>query len=216
MSKNWDKIVEKFGGLPHFGNADVAQILEKDEGEVKQILLRYQKSGKILRIKRGVYMTREFYWTNKNDVNFPTLIASLVAPNGYLSTEYVLYRHGSMTEVVMLYTGVTVGMTQRVSNFFGSYNYRHIKPELIGGYQEQILWGVKTRAATLGKALFDYLYLREGGAYHLKDFDLTEELRLNIYDWEDGDRADFAEWVERSGSRKMKNALTNIRRNVWT
>lgn len=216
MRKNWDLIQDRFGGLPYFGNADVAQILSKDEAEVKQILLRYLKSEKILRIKRGMYMTREFYLSSKSDINFPYLVASLVAPLGYLSTEYVLYRHGAMTETVLAYTGVSSGMTQRVSNFFGNYTFRHIKSELIGGYEENIAWGVKTRVAHLGKALFDYLYLRhDGRSYQIRDFDLAEELRLNLYDWEDDDRTEFAEWVERSGSSKMKSALVNIRRNIW-
>lgn len=216
MSKNWSLIQSKLAGLPYFGNADVAQVLSRDEDEVKQILLRFLKSEKILRIKRGIYMTREFYLSNKNETNFPYLIASLVAPRGYLSTEYILYRHGSMTEVVMVYTGVSAGMTQQVRNVFGSYNFRHIKSSLMGGYEESVAWGVKIRIARLGKALFDYLYLRsDGWTYSAKNYNLAEELRLNLYDWEDDAKLEFAEWVTRSKSRKMKSALANIRRYVW-
>lgn len=217
MSKNWELILSKLGGLPYFGTADVAQLLGKEEVKVKQILLRYLAQNKVIRIKRGYYMTREFYLSNKGDFDFVGMIASVVAPQGYLSTEYVLYNHGVMTEVVMAYTGMTSGKTQRVASSLGSYVFRHIKPELYGGYEEKPAWGVKVKTATLGKALFDYLYIRpHGWAYGDKKYDLVEDLRLNLYDWSDEDKNEFEMWVSRSGSKKMMNARDNIRRYVWT
>lgn len=217
MSKNWELILSKLGGLPYFGIADVAQLLGKEEVEVKQVLLRYLVQNKVIRIKRGHYMTREFYLSNKNDFDFVGMVASVVAPKGYLSTEYILYNHGVMTEVVMAYTGMTMSKTQRVSGQLGSYIFRHIKPELYGGYTEKLAWGVKVRTATLGKALFDYLYIRpHGWSYSAKGYDLTEDLRLNLYNWSDEDKDEFETWVSRSGSKKMMSARDNIRRYVWT
>ena len=216
MSKNWEIILSKLGGLPYFGTADVAQLLGKDEKEVKQVLLRYLAQNKVIRIKRGFYMTREFYLSNKNDFDFMGMVASVIAPKGYLSTEYVLYSHGVMTEVVMAYTGMTTGKTQRVASTLGSFMFRHIKPELYGGYAEKLAWGVKVKTATLGKALFDYLYIRpHGWTYDAKGYDLTEDLRLNLYDWNESDKKEFEKWVEISGSKKMINARDNMRRYTW-
>lgn len=216
MSKNWEILLSKLGGLPYFGNADVAQILGREEAEVKQILLRYIAQNRILRIKRGFYMTREFYLSNKNDFDFMGMVASVIAPKGYLSTEYVLYNHGVMTEVVMAYTGMTTGKTQRVASTLGSFMFRHIKHELYGGYVEKQVWRVPIRVATLGKALFDYLYIRpHGWTYDAKGYDLAEDLRLNLYDWSEDDKKEFEKWVEISNSKKMGDALDNIRRHVW-
>lgn len=217
MSKNWEIILSKLGGLPYFGTADVAQLLGKEEVEVKQILLRYLAQNKVIRIKRGYYMTREFYLSNKNDFDFIGMVASVVAPKGYLSTEYVLYNHGVMTEVVMAYTGMTTGKTQRVASALGSFMFRHIKHELYAGYTEKVAWGVKVRTATLGKALFDFLYIRpQGWSYGAKGYDLTEDLRLNLYDWSEEDKKEFELWVDKSKSKKMMRARDNIRRYVWT
>lgn len=217
MSNNWELVKDKLGGLPYFSNADVGQILDKDESYVKQILLRYEKAQKVMRIKRGYYMTREFFLSNKNNFEFGDMVASIVAPNGYLSTEYILQRHGVMTEAVYAYTGMTSSKTQQLHNKFGNYIFRHIKPAFYGGFETKDCWGVKVRIATVGKALFDYLYIRpHGWTYGEKKYDLVEDLRLNLYDWEEKDKINFENWIVKSGSTKMRNALVNIKRSTWT
>jgi len=216
MSKDWQVLQEKLGGVPYFGNVDVAQILGKEEAQVKQILYRYLKARKIMRIKRGAYMMREFFLVHKLNFDFAGMVASVIAPRGYLSTEYILHNHGVMTEAVMAYTGVTLGKTQRISSQLGSYIFRNMKPDLYGGYKKKLAWGVEIREASLGKALFDFLYLRpHGWTYGASNYDLVEDLRLNLFDWNEKDKNEFAMWVEKSESKKMKNALNNIKEHLW-
>jgi predicted transcriptional regulator of viral defense system len=212
----WSKIASKLSGLPYFGVSAVAQLLEIENYVAGQLLSRWVKSGKVIRIKRGIYMSREYYDRNLNDWDFLGLVATIISPDSYLSKEYVLQKYGVMTESVMAVTSVTTKNTSKISSKIGSFLYYHIKPDFFGGYNEKMVGGIGVKEATAGKALFDYLYFRpHGWVYAEKNYDLVEDLRLNLYDFEENDRADFINWVKISKSKKMRDALDNIRRKVW-
>lgn len=212
----WSKIVDKLSGIPYFGVSSVAQMLGIENEIAGQLLSRWVNNGKVLRVKRGVYMTPEYYNRHLNDWDFSGLISSIINPGSYLSKEYVLQKYGVMTESVMAVTAVTTKNTSKVASKMGSFLYYHIKPELFGGYGEKIVGGMIVREASPGKALFDYLYFRPyGWAYGDKNYDLVEDLRLNLDDFEEKDRLDFINWITLSKSKKMSDALENIRRKIW-
>lgn len=212
----WSKIVDKLSGLPFFGVSVVAQLLEIENEVAGQLLSRWVANGRVVRIKRGIYMSREYYDRHLNDWDFLGLISSVINPNAYLSKEYVLQKYGVMTESVFAVTSVTTKNTSKIASKLGSFLYYHIKPKLFGGYIEKMVGGVEVKEATLGKALFDYLYFRpHGWAYGDKKYDLVEDLRLNLEDFEEKDKLDFVDWVKISESKKMSDALDNIRRKVW-
>ena len=212
----WSKIADKLAGLPYFGVSSVAQLLDIENEVAGQLLSRWVKNGKVIRIKRGIYMSREYYDRHLNEWEFLGLLSSIINPNSYLSKEYLLQKYGVMTESVMVVTAVTTKNTSKVASKQGSFLYYHIKPELFGGYAEKVVGGVRVKEATVGKALFDYLYFRpHGWAYGDKNYDLVEDLRLNLDDFEEKDRLDFMNWVNKSKSKKMSDALANIRRKIW-
>jgi predicted transcriptional regulator of viral defense system len=212
----WSKIVDKLSGLPYFGVSSVAQLLTIENEVAGQLLSRWVKNGKVMRIKRGIYMSREYYDRHLNEWEFLGLLSSIINPNSYLSKEYVLQKYGVMTESVMAVTAVTTKNTSKIASKMGSFLYYHIKSELFGGYTVKLEGGIEIKEATAGKALFDYLYFRpHGWAYGDKKYDLVEDLRLNLYDFEEKDRLDFINWVSLSKSKKMSDALENIRRKIW-
>lgn len=212
----WSKIVDKLAGLPYFGVSSVAQLLMIENEVAGQLLSRWVKNGKVLRVKRGIYMSREYYDRHLNDWDFLGQISTIINPNAYLSKEYVLQKHGVMSESVMAVTAVTTKNTSKIASKLGSFLYYHIKSELFGGYTQKMIGGVGVKEAKPGKALFDYLYFRpHGWAYGDKNYDLIEDLRLNLDDFEEKDRADFINWVNTSKSKKMRDALNNIRRKIW-
>lgn len=116
----------------------------------------------------------------------------------------------------MAVTSVTPKNTSKISSKLGSFLYYHIKPELFGGYIEKMVGGIGVKEATAGKALFDYFYFRPyGWTYAEKNYDLVEDLRLNLDDFDKNDQIDFINWVNISKSKKMSDVLENIRRKVW-
>lgn len=212
----WSKIVAKLSGLPFFGVSAVAQLLTIENEVAGQLLSRWVKNGRVMRVKRGIYMSLEYYNRHLNEWEFPGLISTIINPNSYLSKEYVLDKHGIMTESVMAVTAVTTKNTSKVSSSLGNYLYYHIKDELFGGYVEKMVGGVTICEATLGKALFDYLYLRPyGWSYRDKEYNIAEDLRLNLDEFNEEDKLEFNRWVKISSSKKMRDAEANLRRNTW-
>lgn len=197
--------------MSYFGPAAVAQLTGLSAGSTCQQLSRWEKSGEILRLKRGSYITEKFYLTHKEDERFPAFVSGVVEPFSYLSREYVLARYGVLTEATYPVTAVTSKNTKRISNLTGQYHYYHLTERLWGGYREASCWGVRCREASLAKALFDYLYGRK-----IRVKGLVEEERLNIGDWGSGLRDEFADWVLRAGSAKMRRVLAELERTVWS
>lgn len=211
----WKKVKEDLVALPYFGVSDVAQHLDIENEEAGQILARWTVRGVVIRIKRGIYMSREYYLRHLRDYDFSGLVATIINPDSYLSKEYVLQKHQVMTEAVMVVTSVTFKNTSRVNGTLGSYIYYHVKQELFGGYTEILHGQLNIKEATLGKALFDYLYLRpQGWSYGQKDYNLREDLRLNLEELKSEDWREFESWVEKSNSKKMRAAQDNIRRHI--
>lgn len=213
----WKKVQEQLKWIPCFGVSEVAQILGIENEVAGAMLVRWLKAGKIWRLKRGIYMSEEYYLSHHNQFGFTETLAMIIQPMAYLSKEYVLQKHAVMTEAVYVVTAVTRKNQLKVINKLGAFNYSHIQDKLFGGYVESDVLGIRICEATPGKALFDYLYFRSNGwTFARRDYDLAEDLRLNLWDWDKSQRDDFANWVEKSKSRKMRDALENLRRNIWS
>lgn len=211
----WRKIKSKLEHLPYFGVSDVAQYVGVDNKFAGQLLSRWMKKEWVYRIKRGIYMGREYWVRHGGELGFVEMVASIINPESYLSKEYVLQKHAVLTDVVYGVTSVTTNNTSKVINKMGSYLYYHIKPELFGGYGSRSNGAMVIREASLGKALFDYLYFRnQGWTYSEKNYNLTEDLRLNLDELSKGDWDEFEDWVAKSKSKKMRAALENIKRNL--
>jgi hypothetical protein len=111
---------------------------------------------------------------------------------------------------------MTLKVTRRIVNEIGTYWYRNIRPDLYRGFTVTEYFGIPVAQATLGKALFDYLYLRPlPAAYRSMKLNLAEELRLNLEELSRADRDEFSRFVEESQSRKMNYILNNFRSKVW-
>lgn len=212
----WKKINDQLDWVPYFTVSDVAQHLDIENDVSARLLSRWVKNNRVIRIKRGLYMSREYFVRHARESDFSGMVSAIINPSSYLSKEYVLQKHQVMTEAVYGVTSCTTKNTSRVVGKLGSYLYYHVKSELFGGYLSESNGVITINEATLGKALFDYLYLRpQGWAYGDKEYNLVEDLRLNLEGFSKEDIVDFEYWVEKSGSKKMQDALSNIRRHVW-
>jgi len=105
----------------------VNQLTGGSMASTRLLLSRQEESGKVFRIKRGYYMTREFWLQNKHDLNFTAMISAIIQPHSYLTGVWVLQKYGVMTEGIYLVTAATLKHTRSISNKLASFHYFHIR-----------------------------------------------------------------------------------------
>lgn len=131
----------------------------------------WAKKGYLKQIKRGLYV-----FSDQIDKLSPQEISFLIYQPSYISTESALSYHGFIPEIVQSITAVTSKTTRQFNNYFGTFDYRHLKPTLSFGYLP-----IKTEfgqylLAEPEKALLDYFYLNLAKLNNKQDI---QELRLN-------------------------------------
>lgn len=210
-------ILQPFEQFPYFtieGFKQAADIIKAEQARL--LLHRWAKAGHVVQIKKGVYMTRRFYEQHRNEASFSAAVSAIILPQSYLSLEFVLQKNNILTEVTYPVTAITTKNTRRINNRLGTFWYRNLRPSLYHSFIIMEYFGVRFAEATLAKALFDYLYLRPlSAALRRTNLDLAEELRFNLDDFPEKERAGFKELVEKSGVRKMEQVYDNLRKNVW-
>lgn len=213
------RLLTSFNHIPFFTIEAVKQLYSVEnlsEGSIQTTLYRWVKAGHIIQLKKGTYMTRQFFELHRKDEGFSPAISAILIPQSYVSLEFVLQRHAILSEVTYPVTAVTFKHARIIENKLGTFSYRNIKDALYTGFDIHEYMGIPYSQAKLSKALFDYLYLRPLPRNWLpSDFNLAEELRLNIDDFSEQDQTRFSEFVEISKSKKMQNILKNLRNTVW-
>ncbi len=205
--------------LPYFTIESVKQLWDRSPAKVDTIriaLHRWVKSGRVIRLKKGVYMTRAFFELHRNDPEFSAAVAAILLPQSYVSLEFVLQRHAILTEITYPVTAITPKNSRVILNSIGTFEYRHIKPELYHGYSISEYFGIRFAQASPAKALFDYLYLRPL-SYEIRNpgYNLAEDLRLNLTEFSPSEKEEFSAYVSKSRRVKMMLILANLRNTVW-
>ena len=212
-------LLEPLERLPYFTFEGFKQVIGADETETqraRELVSRWSKRGHLIRLKKGIYMTRRFYDLHRNEASFASAVSAILLPQSYVSLEYVLQRAGVLTEVTYPVTAITLKNTRQIENPVGTFVYRHMRLSLYTGFVQQEFYGVLFSQATVAKALFDYVYLRPlSRSLRTKNFFLAEDLRLNIDLLSSQDWNEFADFVELSASPKMSFIGKNFRRTVW-
>jgi len=212
-------ILSALDSFPYFTIEAVKQLLGDESaaaGTIQTALYRWMKAGHIIQLKKGVYMTLRFFERHRADADFAPMVSVILIPQSYLSLEYILQRNGVLTEITYPVSAVTRKQTRVFENQLGTFTYRNIKADLYEGFTFAEYQGIPFARATAAKALFDFFYFRPWKINRPSDdFSLAEELRLNLEDFSETDRDEFARFVELSKSRKMDRILSSLRKTVW-
>ena len=94
-------------------------------------LSRWVNAGKIYQLRRGVYSIAPPY---QKIQPHPFLIANHLQKASYVSLQSALSFYGLIPEVVNITTSVSTGRLERLETLLGTYEFRHIKTELLFGY----------------------------------------------------------------------------------
>lgn len=197
--------------IPLISHVTLAQISGLSLQSAKQKLSRWVGNGRVLRLKNALYIQRDFYLSHKDREWFAVWVSCAIQKQSYVSREWVLQKHGILTEITYPVTAMSQKNTRVFSNDTGTYRYYHLQDQLFTGYSENNYYGVICREASKAKALFDYFYSKK---VTLPDAASTE--RLNLEDFSNGDRQEFARYVKIATSPKMNKILVDLRSNVWS
>jgi len=209
-NKNRSKIIiELAEKIPVFTFHDFLGV-EESNSYLRMVLHRYEKGGKLLRVKKGIYTTTAYVekMRNRGDIEiFKDFLANFLYSPSYLSLDTILYRNNILTEIPVNLTSVSQNKTAIFTNELGNFIYHTIKPSLFLGYELSEESGFSIMRATKAKALFDFLYLRKNV---LLNKETVSELRLNIENLNRSDIKELKRYVDLEGSKKLKNIFNYL------
>jgi predicted transcriptional regulator of viral defense system len=170
--------------------------------EVRRQLDRWVKSGRLLRLRRGVYAVAPPY---RVGAPHPFLVAYHLRRPSYVSLQSALSHYGLIPEFVPVTTSVTTGRPEELDTPLGRFLFRHVKKSaFFGNMQTEISPGQSVFLASPEKALLDLLYLTPGS----DSPEYLEELRFELSDRFDWDTLRMH--TERMWSGKLKRAVELI------
>lgn len=144
-----------------------------------QKIKRWLDKRTFLQLKKGLYMTTEYFRAHQGDPNFKVFIANRLRYPSYVTGAYVLQRYDMLTEVSYPVTSVTMKSSRTYINTIGTFVYFSISDQLYTGYIRENYRGETVYIASRTKALFDFFYFKYVKS---KDFpkDLQERERISL------------------------------------
>jgi len=197
----FERLLELVGDEPVF-ETSLLLAGQVNPSNVRLQLSRWTRSGRIYQLRRGLYALAPPY----QKVNpHPFLIANRLQRASYVSGQSALAFYGMIPDAIQATVSVTTGRPERLVTPLGIYEFRHIKPELLHGYQMVALGNdQEALVATAEKALLDMVYLQPDGA----STSYLQELRLQNLERLDLRALQFQ--VRNYNKPKMYRALQHI------
>ncbi len=199
-------VLHELDSLPFFSITSLKVLEEIHPKALYQNLQRWVRSGDIIRLKNGLYVTKTHVDRFLHDRFYLERVANKLAAPSYLSLEYVLQKQGLLTEATFPITSITLKTTRRFQNRLGAFEYRHLHPRLYFGFIQRRYGKNSIYEATASKALFDFLYLRLA-SLDPKDPSTLDALRIN---WSELDPSSFntlRQAILKSSVKKLANMI---------
>lgn len=199
--KSKKNLLEQLDNLPHFTKSTIYQLgsqLGLKNSTVNTYISRFLQRKEILPLKRGLYISAEFFAKNKSDISYSLYLANIVRTPSYVSSWTALQYYNLTTEAIRSITSVTPKVTRDYETKAGVFSYQSIKKELFTDYL-LVKGKFDFFIAPPSKALFDLLYFRtrQFRGIHLDDIKKrVEELRIDIDEMDEAERNKFYEKVK--------------------
>jgi len=131
--------------------SDAMALLGARKSHASKLLARLEKSGHMLRLKRGL-------WAFTGGLDPLLLVESLTAPfPSYVSLQSALYHHGMISQIPRVTYCVSLARSRVYKTAVATFSVHHVAPGFFTGYEETGERLIKM--ATCEKALLDFLYL---------------------------------------------------------
>ena len=150
-------------------------ILKWDSDFDTRRLVEWQEKGYVRKVINRWYVFADA----SLDENFLYLISNRIYSPSYISFESALAYYRLIPEGVYTITAATSLKPHQFVTSFGSFGYRHLRPELMFGYRLINLNGMSYKIAEPEKLILDYFYLNT----NLKSANDFKSLRINQADF---------------------------------
>lgn len=209
------KSLNKFDNLIYFTKENLRTLGNDRENTISQNVSRWLKSGDIIRLKNGVYATKNSYNKYRHEEGYHALIANILRYPSYVSLEYILAESDILTEATYPITSITLKNSRTYQNPTGTYIYHSISNRLFTGYLRRHFLEHEYLIATKAKALFDYLYLKASSlANNFEGRNLVEDLRLKLDSFAPEDFKELESYLPLAKSKKISPIVRNIIKNA--
>lgn len=178
-------LIDQLKIAPYFTKRMICQMSEQfslKKGTVDAYISRSLARKDIIRLKRGMYVTTDFYEKHKTDIAYSFLLANVLRQPSYVSSWTALQYYDLVTEAIYTTISITPKVTRKYENKLGNYAYHSIKTDLFFGYV-LIKSNFDFFIASPWKALFDLVYLKTNqlrGVRFNQIQGILEELRIDI------------------------------------
>lgn len=206
--KSKKNLIENLKPLPYFTKAVLVQIAEQyalEDVTIDTYISRYIKSKDIIQLRRELYVSKDFYEKNKNDVTYLYYLANVLRKPSYISSWTALQYYSLATEEIGAITSVTQKVTRDYQTKIGTFFYKSINEKSFSDYvfvkgNSESDNKFDFYIASPSKALFDLLYFRTNRyrSIEVRDIgNLLEELRIDFDEMGKKEQDLFYSMVER-------------------
>lgn len=199
---NWSK--------PYISGMDLHHILDKSADSRQAIIKRAIQKGYLAPIRRDLYLIKN----SKRDLLNSFEIAMIIYGPSYISFESALSYHGWIPEAVRTTTCASVKRTKEFETPIGIFLYEHIPIKAFSlGVEQHPQDSFTLFIASPVKALADIIYARKRTWESISD--LSEDLRIEIDNFQNSDRQLFLELIENYPSPRVKKALNILLKGLY-
>lgn len=195
-------LIEQLKTMPYFGKEAVFQLGGQygiKGTTIDSYVVKSLACKDFLPLKRGLYITSDFYNKNKGDISYTLYLANILRTPSYVSSWTALQYYNLTTEIIHTVTSITPKITRSYITKAATFTYQSIKKELFSDFSL-----VKGRfdffIASPSKALFDLLYFKTNQfrGVKLEAIDaLVEGLRIDIDEMDASERVIFYTLVKK-------------------
>lgn len=172
------------------------------------LIHRWRREGKLVRLKRGLYILGARYKTRSPNLNFQA--ANILISPSYVSLDAALSYHGMIPEKIVETTSVCLKRPKRISNPLGIFSYARLNKTAYphgvvseGGPNSFLI-------ACREKALLDKIYFFHAERTFKMSY-LFDSLRIEEDDIGTCDFGKITEFAKLYGTKKMIFTAETIR-----
>ena len=202
------KYINELNTAGYFNKNTLQQVAPISDNALYSNIKRWLKQNIIIQLKRGLYVTNDYYIRLPEKQAYLEFIANKLKSPSYLSLEYVLQKYSLLTEGVYAFTSITLKKTNTYKNKLGLFTYSNISQNLFTGYKIVNKEGFQIKEASKAKALFDFLYLRLLSVKNINK-SLIDSFRFNLDEFSQKDQKEFKAYVKLSKIKKLEKV------SVW-
>src|SRR3989338_8227161 len=107
--KSKKNLLEQLNNLPHFSKSTINQLgsqLGLKNTTVNTYISRFLRHKNILSLRRGLYISADFFAKNKNDISYSFYLANIARTPSYVSSWAALQYYNLTTEAIRSVTSV--------------------------------------------------------------------------------------------------------------